>query len=96
MLTFRFSARILRVLNRETTKENYIMLTFIITNPNITALYVGQLVTEKSLPSLLEENFVTKHDIEVLPYTIARHEKYIALGKEIYSKIDDLDYYKVY
>ena len=72
------------------------MKTFIITDPNITALYVGQLVTEKSLPLLLEENFVTENDIEVLPYTKALHEKYIALGKEIYSKIDDLDYYKVY
>lgn len=75
------------------------MKTFIITEPCLTTLYVGQLVSEKSLPALLEESFIDESDIDSIkyvPYTKALHEKYITLGKEIYSSISNLDYYEVY
>jgi hypothetical protein len=68
----------------------------IITEPNITALYVGQLISEKSLPALLEENCVTIHDIEFIPYSKNLHEKYIEISKAIYSKEAKIKYSKVF
>ena len=68
----------------------------IITEPNITALYVGQLISEKSLPALLEENYVTIHDIEFIPYSKNLHEKYIEISKTIYSSKAEIDYSKIF
>ena len=58
----------------------------IITEPNITTLYVGQLVKKESLPALLEENFVTIDDIEFVPYNKEVHKDYIKESKRIYGK----------
>jgi hypothetical protein len=68
----------------------------IITEPNITTLYVGQLVKVESLPALLEKNFVTIDDIEFIPYSKELHKKYIEIGKEIYNANAQIIYSAIY
>ena len=68
----------------------------IVSDPNLTALYVGQLISKKSLPALLEENCVTLNDIEVVPFDKALHEKYIEVGKMRYCPSLKINYSEIF
>lgn len=70
--------------------------TIIITNPNLTTLFVGQLISETSLPKLLEENFVTIDDIEFVPYEEKLHKSYIEKSTKIYDHLTQKDYNKIH
>ena len=68
----------------------------IVANPSFTALYVGQLISKKSLPALLEENCVTLNDIEVVPFSKSSHEKYIEVGRMRYSSSAKINYFEIF
>lgn len=69
---------------------------FIITEPNLTTMYIGQLVTKSSLPKLLEENFVTENEIEFIPYNEQKHLSLIKKAKKVYSHLAEIDYFDVF
>lgn len=84
--------------NRHCQLEENIMKndTIIITNPNLTCLYIGQLISKNSLPKLLEENFVTENEIEFIPYNEQQHLSLIKKAKKIYKVLTTRDFLKIY
>ena len=68
----------------------------IITQPNLTTLYIGQLISKSSLPKLLEENFVTENEIEFIPYNEQQHLSLIKKAKKVYSHLTINDYFEIF
>lgn len=68
----------------------------IITQPNLTTLYIGQLISKSSLPKLLEENFVTENEIEFIPYTQQQHLSLIKKAKKVYNHLNQIDYFQIH
>lgn len=70
--------------------------TIIVTQPNLTTLYIGQLISKNSLPKLLEENFVTIDQIEFVSYTKELHLQYIEEAKKIYKHLKQEDFIQIH
>lgn len=70
--------------------------TIIITNPNLTTLYIGQLISKTSLPKLLEENFVTENEIEFIPYNQQQHLSLIKKAKKVYTHLKQKDFIQIH
>lgn len=68
----------------------------IITNPNLTCLFKGQIISKTSLPKMLEENFVTANEIEFVPYTKKLHLSMLQNTLSSYTHLTKKDVLKVY
>lgn len=78
--------------------EEYIMKNdlIIITQPNLTCLYTGQIISKTTLPQILKENFVSENEIEFVPYTKTKHLSIVKKSYSIYPHLTKKDFNKIY
>ena len=59
----------------------------IVVCPALTTLHIGQLISRKTLPAILEENLSNLEEVAVTPYTSARHSHLIKQSRAVYNDL---------